>query len=593
LEFSFNAQGPGRPGIYPVFLIGEGPKIKTMNRSSLGTIASRVSHRDLAILVFVVAATAIPFLTQPFNIDDSFYMDMARNARQNPFFPNDLPYVFQGQLMPDMGSHSHPLLQTYFLAAIQNVFGEGPGKEWIYHLFALIYPILAVLSFYFLCVRFLERPLWPSILLACSPLFLVVQHTLITDLPMLAFWLGAICCFLWAVEKKSGALYVWSAVFQTAALFTSYQSLALVPLLGFYQLRKGGGKRGWACIAIAPILVGAWYAASCFYYERILFGMTWDYIKSRHPFTLQKIWIKFVSILQYQGWLLIFPFFIYYVFGRSLKWRVIALVWIGAACVTWLAVPHYRLVDQGIFLFGLAAGIVVLTAMGGFAWAAFCGSLQTLRFSRTESQFISLWYLGVLFYGVFFLTDGSARYILPLAPPLFICFYHRLQVSEAVEYRHPARFLNSAMLASGSVVISLAWGLALSHADQEFARIYPRAARDFSRMGEDGDAYCVGEWGFRYYFGRAGAAPLPADVSTVRAGSLIVVPRMALPHEIPEPLKSSTTRIRTFAYKPATILRIFDWKTPAAFYASEWGLIPFSFSRENLEEIEILRVGTK
>jgi hypothetical protein len=179
-----------------------------------------------------------------------------------------------------------------------------------------------------------------------------------------------------------------------------------------------------------------------------------------------------------------------------------------------------------------------------------------------------------------------------LVPPLFLCFFRHLEISEIAEYRLPSRFLNTAMLASGSLVISFAWGLLLSHADLEFARIYPRMAKDVSRITGPTEAYCTGEWGFRYYLGQEGVKPLPADVSGVRGGSFIIVPKMALPHHIPAGLNSLTTTIQELTYKPATILRTFDWKSPAAFYASEWGLIPFSFSRQNLEEIEILQVNT-
>jgi len=552
--------------------------------------AAEFPHRDLAILVLVVVASALPFLGKPFNIDDSFYMDMARNAQKNPFFPNDTPYVFQGQLMPDMGSHSHPLLQTYFLAIVQHFFGEGPGREWIYHLLALPYPIIAVISFYFICLRFVGRPLWPSILLACSPLFLVIKHTLMTDVPMLAFWLGAICCFMWAAEKKSFGLYAASTAFQTAALFTSYQSLALIPLLGFYQLRKGEGKRGFLSIAVAPIIVGAWYAVSCVHYNRMLFGMTWDYMRSRDLFALHKIAIKLVSVLEYQGWLLIFPFFIYFALVRSLKRQVRAFVWVGAVCLTQLIVREYRWVDKAIFLAGLVAGTIVLMTMASFARSAFLRRGGKLCSDDAENQFIVLWYFGVLFYCVFLLTDGAARYILPLAPPFLICYFRRLETLEVAEYRLPRRFLGSAKLASGSVVISLAWVLALSHADLEFARIYPQAAIEFSRIAGKADSYCVGEWGFRYYFSQAGASPLPVDPSVVHAGSIIATAKMALPHDIPVALSSRTTSIQTFKYKPATVLRIFDWTSPAAFYASDWGLIPFSFSRRNLEEIEVRQV---
>ena len=172
-----------------------------------------VKGTDLAILVLIVAACAIPFLGQPFHMDDNFYMDMARNAQAKPLFPNDTPYVFQGMRSPDMGSHTHPLFQTYFLATIMHFFGEGPGKEWIYHLFALLYPLIAALSFYFICARLLDRPLWPSALFACSPLFLVMQHTLMTDIPMLAFWLAAVCCFLYATDQRKAGLYAASVFF--------------------------------------------------------------------------------------------------------------------------------------------------------------------------------------------------------------------------------------------------------------------------------------------------------------------------------------------------------------------------------------------
>ena len=156
----------------------------------------------LALLVLIVGVCAAPFLGQPFHIDDNFYMDMARNALVNPWHPNDTPYVFEGRLLQDMGSHSHPPLQTYFLAILQKCFGEGPGKERVYHSFALIYPILAVISFYFLAARFFARPLWPALALACSPLFLIMQHNLMADVPTLALWLAAVSTFVYATDSR-------------------------------------------------------------------------------------------------------------------------------------------------------------------------------------------------------------------------------------------------------------------------------------------------------------------------------------------------------------------------------------------------------
>jgi 4-amino-4-deoxy-L-arabinose transferase-like glycosyltransferase len=550
-----------------------------------------IKGTDLAILVLLAAACAIPFLSQPFHMDDNFYMDMARNAQKNFLFPQDAPYTFQGESLRDMASHSHPPLQTYFLAALLRFFGEGPGKEWIYHLGCFLYTIVAVLSFYFISARFVGRPLWPSLVLASSPLFLIMQHTLMTDIPMLAFWLGAIASFLWAVDLRRAGLYGASAFFQTAAMFTSYQSFALTPLLAFYQLRRGRERKGWMSLIIAPVTVAAWFASNCFHYRRMLLGATFGYIQSRHPFSLHVLGVKLLSVLQYQGWLIIFPFFIFCILARNLKGRALMLVFLAAACLAQLRVAEYRLVDKGIFVVGLAAGFFVTVEMIKFAWSAFAKRPTPLAFESVEGQFIGLWYFGVLSYCLFLLTEGSARYILPLAPPFLLCLFRILEVSEISEYRLPPRLLNSAMLASGSLVASLIWGLALCRADQEFARIYPRAAEEISRITDAMESYCVGEWGFRYYLGRAGTRPLPVDESSVRGGSFIAIPKLALPHEIPADLRSMTMPIRTLAYKPETPLRILDWQTPAGFYSSGWGLIPFSLSQRTLEEIEILQVN--
>jgi 4-amino-4-deoxy-L-arabinose transferase-like glycosyltransferase len=545
---------------------------------------------DLAILVLAIVACAIPFLNQPFHMDDNFYLDMARNAQSNPLFPNDIPYMYQEIFFPDMGSHSHPPLQTYFIATVMHFFGEGQGKEWIYHLFALFYPILAVLSFYFVAALFVGRPLWPAAILACSPVFLVMQHTLMTDIPMLAFWLAAIAGFLWAARLKNTGLYAVSTFFQVAAMFTSYQSLALTPLLGFYQLRSRQGLKGWISLIIAPATLAVWFTLNCAHYKRLLWRVTLDFIQSRNPLALHAIGTKLWAILGYQGWLIIFPFFLFYLLARNLKGRALMLVLLASVGLAQLVVADYRLVDKGIFIFGLAAGFFVALEMGKIAWDSIRKGPGRLSLEKIDAQFLALWYFGVFSYCLFFLTEGSARYILPLVPPFLLCLFRILEISETREYRLPPRILSSAMVASGSLVISLVCALALSHADQEFARVYPRAASQFARVAGSAQSYSVGEWGFRYYFGRIGAQPLPADESLVKGGSFIAVPKLALPHEIPADLRSMMLPVQTLAFKLNTLLRVLDLQTPAGFYSSGWGLIPFSFSRKALEEVEISQV---
>ncbi len=146
------------------------------------------------------------------------------------------------------------------------------------------------------------------------------------------------------------------------------------------------------------------------------------------------------------------------------------------------------------------------------------------------------------------------------------------------------------MVASGSLVVSLAWGLTLSDADQEFARVYPRAAREFLELSGKMNAFYAGEWGFRYYMQRSGVRQLPVDESRVSGGSWLAFPKLALRYNLPEDLATMTVPVQTLTYRVRTPVRILDTQTPAGFYSTGWGLIPFTLSRSFLEELEVRQV---
>jgi len=550
-------------------------------------------HRDLALLTLVVVGCALPFLSQPFHMDDNFYMDMARNARVHPLHPYDVPYDFGGLHLPDMASHSHPPFQTYFLAAIQRFAGEGEGREWIYHGVALIFPLLAAVAMYFIAARFVERPLWPSLCLAACPLVLVMEHTLMADMPTLAFWLAAVACFLWADELNRKSLYGASALMQFAAMFASYQAAALFPLLGWYQLRRRGRLSGWIAVLLPPAAMGTWLAVSSLHYHRMILLDTLGYVQSRAAGSPAMLGTKLLALLEYQGWLIVFPFFLLYMYARGLKGRLLGLSLLAALFLAQAVVPAYRPVDKAIFAIGLTAGFFLMARIGAACSDAFLGGRpQQTGFDRLTTQFLSLWYFGVAAYCLILFTEGSARYILPLVPPALLFFFRRLEITEVTEYRAESPpLLNSAMVASGTLILSLTWGMFLAQADFELARVYPRAAAAFARIYSGFDTYVTGEWGFRYYFGRTGAKPVPADVSSVRGGSLLVKPGLAVPYDVPADLASMAMPLANLSFDLKTPFRTMDTRVPAGFYSTGWGLIPFSISEMSLETLEVRQVN--
>jgi hypothetical protein len=549
--------------------------------------SSQTRWRDVAILALLVIAMAVPFLGQPFHMDDTIYLDLARNALHKPLYPNDLPYVFEGTWIADMGSHSHPPFQTYFLAAILWMFGEGAGKEWIYHSISLIFPLLAVISFYFLCSRFLNRPLWAASLFACCPVFLVMAHNLMTDIPNLSFWLASVATFLHANEKNNTRAYAASSLFQFCAMLTSYPSLALTPLLAFYHYRRGRSAKGWISLLAPVILMIIWFTFTSLHYGRFLFARTLNYMHGHDPWSLWKLAVKFGAILEYQGWLTVFPIFLLAIIVCSLRRPLLLAAAIFSLSATWFASPRYPLFDRIIYALGVLIGIAILYRI---ATIPFCGRdkvLFDLRWRDTEKQFLCFWYFGVIAYCMALYLDGSARYILPLIPPVILCFCRMLEVRGMAHY---CRFISGKGQSAAryaAIAFTGLWGLALSHADLEFASIYPRAAREFAAIAGQSESYYGGEWGFRYYFGRAGFRQLTPDNQHLPVGSLLARPSLALPYELSKAAVAASKPLLQRTYKLKNPLRLLDNQSTAGFYSTYWGKLPFSLSWESQETIEI------
>ena len=578
------------------------------NPATAPMIDTKSVNWHLAILVVVVVGAAGPFIDQPFHMDDNFYMDMARNVPAKPAFPNDLPYVFEGRRLPDMGSHSHPPSQTYFLALLQSLWGERNGVEWVYHTCALAFPLLAVGSMYFLSARFVQRPLWPALALAVSPLFLVMQHNLMTDVATLSYWLAAITAFLWAVERRSRFLFFVSALFHLAALWTSYPSFILTLLLGWYCVRTGKIREGWWSLAAPPLAMLSWLLITSWHYDRFILWDTIGYLESRDFSSLSSVGVKLLAVMQYQGWLIVFPLFLLITLSWYFRGRLLALGLLAAAYLCQFLVADYSILEKAIFAVGLVSGALVLFSMARGAvagWRLPMGPVGKGRDRRKEEWlFVSVWHLMVFASCLLVFTDGSARYTLPLVPPILIAIFARLEAREVAEYRLADRrrtvfgifavtlpTMSPAMMAAGILVTNLSLGLALSFADLEFARVYPRMARTIRAELPVDRAYYGGEWGFRYYMERSGMRQLPIDESSVRGGDYIVTPSLALPYEVPAALETMLSPAKSWTFGLSNPLRLIDSRSHAGFYSTGWGLLPFSLSWHPIETARARQVN--
>lgn len=546
---------------------------------SLESAPTSRTGRELGLLVVLTLALHLPFVGQAFHLDDVQYLDIARNVPHNPLFPLDLPYVFEGQQVTLWG-HTHPPLNGYVLAALLWLGGDPPSEVFLHSVY-LFFPLLVTVAFYFLARRFVAHPLLATALLACVPVLVVSAHTLMTDVPLLALWLCATALFVYGVDEGNPRLEVAALLPMTAAVFYAYQGLALFPLLAFYAFQRGRlGKRLLLLLTLPVLLLIAWQLAGYAYKGSFYAGTMLGYLDQMRVWKATTKLRTAISSLTYLGGaLLLFPF-LFLAFARL--WRGLAAL-IALALGLLLALTRfagYGSAQKTFFVLCFAGGL--LTTL----WIFHRLAVKALGQDKDrDSVFLSLWFLGVLFYCIVIFFSGSARYLLPAAPPLILLLVRATQDKLGVNLHW--RVFYGALLAC-----QLLLGLAAAHADSEFANAGRQAVRDFQqRHLSPGESFLFsGEWGFRYYLDELGGTIMTAD-SRAPAGTLVVKSQLCLSKNFDNELERSLQTIEKRTYSVSSPLRLLDYRARAGWWSDGWGVLPFWFSRQPLDEVTVYRVG--
>ena len=137
--------------------------------------------------------------------------------------------------------------------------------------------------------------------------------------------------------------------------------------------------------------------------------------------------------------------------------------------------------------------------------------------------------------------------------------------------------------------IQLVLGLSLAQADYQFAGLGRREAHEFQRdyLASHQPFLFNGEWGFRYYMTSAGGEIMAEDTSGF-PGELVVKSRLSLGS--PLDFDSSLQSLDQRRYRISSPVRLLDVHSHAGFWSDGWGVLPFWFSREDLDTISIYRV---
>jgi 4-amino-4-deoxy-L-arabinose transferase-like glycosyltransferase len=534
--------------------------------------------RDLTLLIGLTLALHLPFIGQAFHLDDAQYLDIARNVYRNPLFPLDLPIVFEG-LHYNFSGHSHPPLNSYLIAALLLFHHRSPSEVFLHTAF-LFFPLLVSIAFYFLSMRFVRSPLLASTLLATNPTLMVSAHTLMADVPLLAFWLAGAALFLRGVDRNKPSLLYAAGLPLTAACFYAYQGLALIPLLAFYALsRKRMHKHEIAVLCIPILLMAGWQFSGYFHRGITYVSTMFGYLGVRGYWQgSAKIRTTVATLTYLGGTILPFPFI----------WARTSRVWnglftaIGLAVAFWVVYARfadYTWFEQILFVACFGGGVTA------FLWVV-SGGLRSCSIEKwaADNPFLCVWFAGMLLGCVLAFYSGSARYLLPACPPLLLFLIRS-------DEERLGTLKGTRLFYAGLIGVQLVVGFFMTESDYEFARIGQLEAHYFQEryLSKPQPFLVSGEWGFRYYLTAIGGETLARD-TTASPGELIIKSRLCLGLPFDDEFSRSLEQLEQRTYRIGSPIRLLDEHSRAGFWSDGWGVLPFSFSREKFDDLYIYRV---
>jgi len=552
------------------------------------TDSSRLSKGRLLLLLATFALLFGPFCNKAIHIDDIAFLELSQMIDWNPLvaFPKD--YFYQGHVLHQLLPYeiTHPLLIPYVLKILLAIFG---GSEIAMHLAFLVFPAVTLAS-----LSSLHRALYaaaPSqrtiflLLFSSLPAFLVNAQNLMTDVPFLTFLLLAIAAYVFAVQKEVAWSFYLGGAWLTLAVFTAYQAMVFIPVIFAYAWgEKKISRHFLASLAIPALTLLAWLL--CVYLRYDIFPI----LKSKSKVSIGSEIAMGLNIAAMRGK---FTFFFGMIGASTLLALTLhhharrTLPWMGTGILL-LAVPgfsfftattEYSIPERTALALLSAAGILALSA----ALRHCLVSIKTAE-SKGRGALLLSWIVVVMIYNLLVLPFGSARYLLPILPPLMMILL------DGVGWRTKG----SRALIALVLLLSVAGGLAAATSDLKFADSYRTMAKEVESLRNAGngtfDVWYIGEWGMRFYMDRAGARYLLAKSNAPKAGDLIVlpeVPRFWVPARI---LQARLLPHASREFRSDLPLRLFNRRSNAGFYCHFWGLLPYAFSSEPDEVFTILRV---
>lgn len=450
---------------------------------------------EISLIILLVLALTLPFIGQAVHIDGHLFIDWAKQGLNHPLWQHLPDYDYFG-VHYDEFHDTHPRLQSLYLSQVLRL--TGGVSEPVLHLAMIPFPMMGAVAMYWLARRFGAQALLAALLLVVAPAFLVNTHLIMTDVPGISLWLAGLAFFISGVDRGKLWLLVLGSLFFTLTVFTYYQGLSALPLAFLYlAVYRQAGPRNVIPLAVPAILFVSYVSAHLARYGQ---PPTFSY-----PFGLPmdpvSVLVRIRGVVTLIGGAIMFPVAALALFTRG-KGVTYASMIAAVAAAIWAAVFYLAgdYVVESLFLLPLlvAAGVAVIWTVTG----KFAGSVMpVLREEQKQDQmFLSVWFLGTLFYCAILLPYPSPRYLIPLIPPLAIMTARLME--EQWGHNRNKLFKAAAWVVAPTLVLSLL----IAVGENQRANNNPVEA-DWvveNLTGSPGMVWFNGGLGFQYYLEERG-----------------------------------------------------------------------------------------
>lgn len=449
---------------------------------------------ELLLVILLAIALMLPFIGQAIHIDAHQWVEWAQQGMEHPLWQHFSDYDYFG-VHYETYFDTHPRLHSLYLALFIWLNG-GEVSEPQLHLAVMVFPLIALVSMYFLARRFKVHALLATLLLLVSPAFLVNSHLLMIDIPGLSLWLASLALFIYGVDRRSRLLLSLSALVFMLTISTYYQGISVLPLAFLYLVIQRRFD-AWTVtpIALPLALLLAYIAAFYAGYGR---PPLFSYNEVGLPMDIKSIFVRTRGTMVMIGGALIFPLaaLVIYLKGKAMKYAALAVA--GFAMI-WSAYEFFTddFPVEAILLLPLllVAGLAILWEHIVRLRSSLLPALRNQE--QQDKLFLSTWFLGVVFYCAILLPYPSPRFMLPMVPPFVIVITRAITDRWGGDGRTYLKV--SGAIAVSTLVLAIAVAVGEHHRAENNRVVAEWAAERFSDVNDELTIWFSGGLGFQHY----------------------------------------------------------------------------------------------